>query len=141
MRIYLSGPLFTTPERRWNADVADALRAARHEVFLPQEKEPGKDAAGIFAADVAGIDWAEVIVGIIDGADPDAGTSWELGYAYGTGKPIVSVRTDIRDLAGDAGRYNPMIAESATIRLDLPTASAAEVVAAILEALSTIEPG
>ena len=30
-----------------------ALRAAGHEVFLPQEQEPGKDGAGIFATDVA----------------------------------------------------------------------------------------
>jgi hypothetical protein len=89
---------------------------------LPQEKEPGLDAAGIFATDIGGIDWADGLVAIIDGADPDSGTSWEIGYAYGRGKPIVVVRTDFRDLAGAAGPYNPLIAESATIRLELPAA-------------------
>ena len=49
MKLYLAGPLFTTPERVWNAEVTAALRAAGHEVFLPQEQEPGKDGAGIFA--------------------------------------------------------------------------------------------
>ena len=139
MKVYFAGPLFTTPERAWNAEVAAALRAAGHEVFLPQEKEPGLDAAGIFATDVAGIDSADGLVAIMDGADPDSGTSWEVGYAYGGGTPVVVVRTDFRVLAGDAGPYSPLVAESATIRLDLPSASTAEVITAILDALSTIE--
>ena len=139
MKLYFAGPLFTTPERTWNAEVVAALRAAGHEVFLPQEKEPGKDAAGIFATDVGGIDWADVLVAIMDGPDPDSGTSWEVGYAYGSQKPIVLVRTDFRDLAGNTGPYNPLVAESATIRLDLPAASTTEVIAAILTSLTTIE--
>jgi nucleoside 2-deoxyribosyltransferase len=139
MKLYFAGPLFTTPERTWNGEVVAALRTAGHEVFLPQEKEPGKDAAGIFVTDVSAIDWADVLVAIVDGPDPDSGTSWEVGYAYGGSKPIVVVRTDFRDMAGDAGRYNPMVGESATIRLDLPFASTTEVIGALLQALSTIE--
>lgn len=74
MKLYFAGPLFTTPERTWNAEVTAELRAAGHEVFLPQENEPGKDAAGIFAADKAGIDWADGLVAIMDGPAPDSGT-------------------------------------------------------------------
>jgi nucleoside 2-deoxyribosyltransferase len=139
MKVYFAGPLFTTPERTWNSEVVVALRAAGHEIFLPQEQEPGKDAAGIFATDVGGIDWADGLVAIMDGPDPDSGTCWEVGYAYGTKKAIVLVRTDFRDLAGRAGTYNPMMAESASIRLDLPAASTTDVIAAILEALSKLE--
>ncbi|HSL75799.1 MAG TPA: nucleoside 2-deoxyribosyltransferase [Candidatus Limnocylindrales bacterium] len=141
MKLYFAGPLFTTPERTWNAEVVAALRAAGHEIFLPQEQEPGKDAAGIFATDVGGIDWADGLVAIMDGADPDSGTCWEVGYAYGSRKPVVLVRTDFRDLAGKAGTYNPMMAESATVRLDLPAASTTEVIAAILDALAKVEGG
>ncbi|MFL5716171.1 MAG: nucleoside 2-deoxyribosyltransferase [Chloroflexota bacterium] len=139
MRLYFAAPLFTTAERAWNAEVAAALRAGGHEVFLPQEKEPGKDAEGIFVTDVAGIDAADALVAIMDGSDPDSGTSWEVGFAYGTRKPVVLVRTDFRSMAGDAGGYNPMLAESATIRLDLPAASTTEVIAAILDALERVE--
>jgi len=139
MKIYFAGPLFTPYERDWNMALGAALREAGHEVFLPQEQEPGKDAAGIFAVDVGGIDWADGLVAIMDGPDPDSGTCWEVGYAYGTKKPVVLVRTDFRDLAGKAGTYNPMMAESATERLDLPAASTTEVIAAILEALAKIE--
>ena len=138
MKLYFAGPLFTTPERTWNAEVTAALRAAGHEIFLPQEQEPGKDGPGIFATDVGGIDWADGLVAIMDGPDPDSGTCWEVGYAYGVKKPIVLVRTDIRDMAGSAGEYNPMLTQAATIRLDLPAASTPTVIAAILDALDRL---
>ena len=138
MKLYFAGPLFTTPERQWNAEVTAALRAAGHEVFLPQEQEPGKDGPGVFATDVGGIDWADGLVAILDGPDPDSGTSWEVGYAFRK-KSIVLVRTDIRSMAGNGGDYNMMLTQAATIRLDLPAASTTEVVGAVLEALEGIQ--
>ncbi len=141
MKIYFAGPLFTTAERAWNADVAAAVRVAGHEVFLPQEQEPGRDAAGIFATDVGGLDWADGLVAIMDGPDPDSGTSWEVGYAFGRKKWTVLVRTDIRASAGSAGDYNAMLTESATIRIDLRGGSTVEVIASLLDALGRIDAG
>jgi nucleoside 2-deoxyribosyltransferase len=139
MRIYFAGPLFTAAERDWNVALASALRAAAHEVFLPQEQEPGKDAAGIFDTDVGGIDWADGLVAIMDGADPDSGTCWEVGYAYGK-KPIVLVRTDMRRNQGSGGSgYNPMLTESATIRIDAIAAPMDRVVSEVLAALARLE--
>lgn len=138
MRIYFAGPLFTSAERTWNAEVAGALRAAGHEVFLPQEQEPGKDGPGIFATDVGGIDWSEGLVAIMDGPDPDSGTAWEVGYSFGVKKPVILVRTDFRAMAGSAGDYNPMLTQSATIRIDLPAATTGQVVTAVLEALASL---
>ena len=139
MRIYFAGPLFTSAELEWNASLAGALRSAGHEVFLPQEQEPGKDAAGIFATDVGGIDWAEALVAIMDGADPDSGTCWEVGYAYGK-KPVVLVRTDMRRNEGSGGSgYNPMLTESATIRLDVVAAPMDRVVSEVLGALASVD--
>jgi nucleoside 2-deoxyribosyltransferase len=138
MRIYFAGPLFSAAELDWNATLAAALRAAGHEVFLPQEQEPGKDAAGIFTTDVGGIDWADVLVAIMDGADPDSGTCWEVGYAYRK-KPIVLVRTDMRRNEGSGGSgYNPMLTESATIRLEAIAAPMEQVVSEVLGALATL---
>lgn len=138
MRIYFAGPLFSAAERAWNSELAAALRAAGHEVFLPQDQERGKPAAGIFATDVAGIDWADTLVAIMDGPDPDAGTAWECGYAYGR-KPVLLVRTDFRAQTGSGAPYNPMLTESADVRLDLPRASMAEVTGAVLDALASLE--
>ena len=138
MRLYFAGPLFSAAERAWNEELAAALREGGHEVFLPQDQETDRDAAGIFSTDVGGIDWADALVAIVDGPDPDAGTAWEVGYAYGK-KPIVLVRTDIRSAAASSGRYNPMLREAATIRLDLPFAPMARVVAGLLDALRRLE--
>ena len=139
MRIYFAGPLFTSAEQEWNLRLATELRNAGHEVFLPQEQEPGKDAAGIFSTDVGGIDWANCLVAIMDGADPDSGTCWEVGYAYGK-KPIVLVRTDIRRNEGSGGSgYNPMLTESATIRIDAVAAPMDELVQKVVDALSSLE--
>jgi nucleoside 2-deoxyribosyltransferase len=121
MRIYLAGPLFTTAEQDFNARLAARLRQLGHEVWLPQEHEQrDKSPREIFAKDVEGIDWAEVVVANMDGPDPDSGTCWECGYAYGK-KAIVLFRTDFRAI-GEMGKtsYNLMLTESATTQLDLP---------------------
>lgn len=138
MRLYFAGPLFSAAERDWNEELAAALRKGGHEVFLPQEQEAGMDAATIFTTDVGGIDWADALVAIMDGPDPDAGTAWEVGYAFGK-KPIVLVRTDIRTGTGSSGPYNAMLAEAATIRLDLPFARMPHIVAEVLDALRRVE--
>ena len=137
MKLYFAGPLFSAAERSWNAELTAALRGGGHEVFLPQEQEPGRDAPGIFSGDVGGIDWADALVAIVDGPDPDSGTAWECGYAFGK-KPIVLVRTDIRTQTGSVGPYNAMLAESATIRLDLAFAPMARVSAELLDALDRL---
>ena len=119
MKIYLAGPLFTTPEREFNAQLATRLRAAGHEVYAPEEN-PASERTGkaIFLQDLAGLDWAEGVVAMMDGADPDSGTSWECGYAYATKKPVVLFRSDSR-VSGDADDipYNMMliILSSATL--------------------------
>lgn len=123
MRIYLAGPLFSTAETMFNVEFAKYLRDLGHEVFLPQEHEQSKEnPRAIFESDVAGIDWAEVIVGNLDGPDPDSGTCWELGYGYAKGKFIVVYRTDFRIFAG-SDPINLMMTESAgAVVLDaLPT--------------------
>ena len=138
MKLYFAGPLFTTAERAWNAEVAAALRAAGHEIFLPQEQEPGKDGPGIFATDVGGIDWADALLAIMDGADPDSGTSWEVGYAYGK-KPILLVRTDMRRDEGSGGSgYNPMLTQAATIRIDAIAGPIDDVVGEVLDGLASL---
>ena len=79
------------------------------------------------------------VVAIMDGPDPDSGTSWEVGYAFGK-MPIVLVRTDIRVEAGSSGPYNPMLTQAATVCLDLPFATTEAVIEAVLGALAKIDP-
>jgi nucleoside 2-deoxyribosyltransferase len=78
MKIYLAGPLFSTAERAFNARLAGLMREMSIEVWLPQGSEQGSmSPRQIFEEDVRGIDWADVVVANMDGADPDSGTCWE----------------------------------------------------------------
>jgi nucleoside 2-deoxyribosyltransferase len=141
MRIYFAGPLFTTGERDFNAAVGQRLRAAGHEVFLPQDQETSADdPVTIFANDVRHLDWSEVVVGIMDGPDPDSGTAWEIGYAYATGRPIILLRTDFRTWRnrGDAP-YNLMLTESATEHIEIAIPSVETAADALVAALARLE--
>ena len=138
MRLYLAGPLFSTAERDFNDALARGLRQRGHEVWLPQEHEQrAMTAKEIFIADVAGLDWAEVVVATMDGADPDSGTCWECGYAYGK-KPVIVFRTDFRVEHAGKAPYNLMLTESATLRLDLALAGMEEIVRRIDAALLSL---
>jgi nucleoside 2-deoxyribosyltransferase len=97
-------------------------RAKASEVWLPQEHEPREQTAqAIFIMDVTGIDWTDMVVACMDGPDPDSGTCWECGYAYGKGKPVICYRTDFRISGDTAGApYNLMLSESATARFEVP---------------------
>jgi nucleoside 2-deoxyribosyltransferase len=120
-KIYLAGPLFTIAERDFNAALARFLEGHGFDVWLPQEHEPRrKTAKAIFQLDVEAIDWADLIVACMDGPDPDSGTSWECGYAFAKGKPIVCYRTDFR-VSGDVEDtpYNLMLSECATSRFEV----------------------
>jgi len=114
MRIYQAGGLFTAAEIEFNRGFCARLREAGHDVFLPQEIEqqltPGYGRR-IFLGDVAGLDWAEAVVAILEGADVDSGTSWECGYAYGKGKPVFGYRSDFRIL-GPEEKCNLMIEQA-----------------------------
>jgi len=104
VRIYLSGPLFTQVQRGWNRMLAAALqeRIAGAEVILPQDYKFGqsynkrRDFPKIFHACVEGVRQADVVVAVLDGADVDSGTAFEVGLAYERGIPVVGVRTDYR---------------------------------------------
>jgi nucleoside 2-deoxyribosyltransferase len=121
-KVFLAGPLFTAAERSFNADLARFLEAQGLEVWLPQEREPRNDTAqAIFRKDVEGLDWADLIIACMDGPDPDSGTAWECGYAFGKGKPVICYRTDFRVAGETKGTpYNLMLSESSVSHFELP---------------------
>jgi nucleoside 2-deoxyribosyltransferase len=104
MRIYLAASLFTQVERKWNRMLAEALAAALPdlEVTLPQDFKPAgkynddRHYGTLFRMCVNGIDRADAVLAVIDGAEVDSGTSWEMGYAYAKKKPVIGLRTDFR---------------------------------------------
>jgi len=103
LKVYLAGPLFSQPERRWNREVAERLeRETGCSVILPQDFKTGeglsgsKHCAAIFQKCVEGVEEADVVLAVVDGSDADSGTAFEMGYACALGKPIIGIRTDYR---------------------------------------------
>ena len=125
MEVYLAGPLFTQAERRWQRELAGALRANDLRVFLPQDdaglpllREP-PDFHGAFEACRDAIDRADAVVAVLDGSDADSGTAWECGYAHARGKPIVAIRTDFR--GGEDQGLNLMLRRSSAAVVEHPS--------------------
>lgn len=136
MKIYMAGPLFSTSECNWNAQLAYCLRELGHEVFLPQENEQGDNAGKIFRSDIGGIEWAELVLANLDGPDPDSGTCWETGYGFAKGCHIGVYRTDVRIHEG-FDPINLMMTECAYFTLLKPKMSAVLLAEAVNNEIET----
>jgi nucleoside 2-deoxyribosyltransferase len=55
-----------------------------------------------------------MVVAIIDGADADSGTSWEMGFAAALSKPVFALRTDFRRV-GIHEHVNLMLEQASTV--------------------------
>lgn len=113
-RVYLAAPLFSDAERAYNRSVAALLREHFFSVHLPQEcgdssaERSADHTRNIFTENLAALTEADLVVAVIDGADADSGTAWEMGYAYAQGTPVVALRTDFRQV-GATEQVNLML--------------------------------
>lgn len=119
-RVYVAAPLFSDAERTYNARLAALLEKNLFEVYLPQDAGDDSDARGesaqnhLFCKNLEALRESDIIVAIIEGADADSGTSWEMGYAFSEGKPVIALRTDFRRV-GHHEHVNLMLEQSATV--------------------------
>ncbi len=125
-RVYLAAPLFSDGECRYNVFVRDQLVTAGYEVYLPQEQgevaqnRSLEDDRCIFHRHLQALDRAHVVIAICDGPDADSGTSWEAGYAFARGIPVIVLRTDSRMIGRDR-RINLMLEQSSHLETSLAT--------------------
>jgi len=119
-RVYLAAPLFSEGERAYNLSIAKILRNNFFDVFLPHDvgddshTRNKEEQSWIFSENLKALEKADTIVAIIDGADADSGTAWEMGYAFAQGKQVFALRTDFRK-AGIYEKVNLMLEESAKV--------------------------
>ncbi len=105
--VYFAAPLFSEAERSFNRKAADVLEALHFHVHLPQELDDDADSRkgnreeAIYFGNLAALKEADIVVGVIDGADADSGTAWEMGYAHAAGKRVIALRTDFRRFSGN----------------------------------------
>ncbi len=100
--VYFAAPLFSDAERSFNRKAADILESLSYSVHLPQDLDDDAQSRGesreavIYAGNLKALKSADIVVAVIDGADADSGTAWEMGYAAACGKRIIALRTDFR---------------------------------------------
>ncbi|PRT53383.1 hypothetical protein B9G98_01003 [Wickerhamiella sorbophila] len=112
--VYIAGPDVFYPNARELAENARALaKQYGLTALIPTDNEV-KDGTkqeiskAIFRANVQMIESADAVVANISpfrGPSADAGTVWEIGYARGTGKPVVAFSDDTRDYKTRAEKY------------------------------------
>jgi nucleoside 2-deoxyribosyltransferase/predicted secreted protein len=123
-RVYLAAPLFSEAERAFNMKVRDILEDHFFDVYLPQEvgddthSRSETEHQKIFRMNRDALDRADLLVAVIDGADADSGTAWEMGYATRRGILVYAIRTDFR-MAGHHELVNLMLEQSSVIVRDI----------------------
>jgi nucleoside 2-deoxyribosyltransferase/predicted secreted protein len=119
-RVYLAAPLFSAAEKEYNMRLSEFLSSNFFEVYLPQEvgddtgQRDGEAHSEIFRRHCMALDTTDMVVAVIDGADADSGTAWEMGYAYARGIPVFAIRTDFR-MAGHHEHVNLMLEQSSRV--------------------------
>ncbi|WP_393014986.1 nucleoside 2-deoxyribosyltransferase [Limnothrix redekei] len=142
LRLYWAGPLFSLGERWLNQTLTEELQTLGYPVFLPQAACAGlSDPQAIFERCRSGLDQANAVIAVLDGADADSGTCWECGYAFARQLPIVALRTDFRG-SGDAGGFNAMLLGTArsVIALTDPAADLPTVRSRLVAAIEALVP-
>ncbi|KYH39029.1 MAG: hypothetical protein AYL30_001640 [Candidatus Hecatellales archaeon B24] len=99
VKVYIAGPLFTEGERWLLERVDEACRNLGLETYLPhRDTSPEMGVHKIYESHLKALKECEVLVAVLDGADVDSGTAFELGYFKALGKPVIGLRTDLRAL-------------------------------------------
>ena len=127
VKVYLASPFFND-EQIWLVSLLEDVLLINEtvgEIFSPRLQQLDHLPFGspewsqaVFQNDVKHIDWADVVVAVIDFDGQtelhgqvhnhvDSGTAFEIGYAYATNKPVVLVHKK-------GGIVNLMLSESAT---------------------------
>ncbi|MDY0394551.1 nucleoside 2-deoxyribosyltransferase [Virgibacillus halophilus] len=131
IKVYLASPFFSEEQIERVARVESALEAnpAIEEYFSPRKDQlehltfGSKEwAAAIYQNDIKHVQWADVIVAVLDyegetelhgvkHGHVDSGTAFEIGYAIASNKPVILVHEK-------GGIVNLMLSQSCHAYLD-----------------------
>lgn len=123
--VYLAGPLFSHADQAWHRAAKSRIEAETgHTVIWPFElfdqaeiARWGLDAPRVIMADCRdALAASGLMIALLDGAQVDDGTAWEVGFAHARGIPVIGIRTDFRQ-AGDVpgATVNAMIQASCAV--------------------------
>lgn len=98
MKIYLASPFFNDKELDNYEKVLTILEKKDLIIYAPLKNQISREnktkeqwAKQTFRKDIEEIKTSDVVVMLFYGLYSDSGTSWECGYAFAIGKPVVVV--------------------------------------------------
>lgn len=97
MKIFISSSLRNF---ELNRKIAEVLENNGYVVYLPQRDTPqSNDISSVFKANIDGIRSSDVVVAILVNYGRDL--CFEVGYAYGIGKPVIGLTLGNNEYLGD----------------------------------------
>jgi len=125
VKIYFAGPLFSEAERNWIRSTKEQIErtAKEHQkeinvispygLITQEEIDALAESAKheIFSRCKSHLEDSDLVVALLDGAQVDDGTAWEIGYYYASKRgKIIGIRTDFRRAGESEGaQVNAMI--------------------------------
>lgn len=117
VKAYVAGPLFTPGERNYLEEIDKICKELGIQAFLPH-RDAGLLVSGasieatkrIFEKNTEALQYADIVIGVLNGVMADDGTAWEMGYAYAQGKPVIAIVEDTR--LKIVTNINPMLLNS-----------------------------
>lgn len=96
--IYLAGPFFSQQEVLWVNYIHQSLESCGLKILSPSKENGIINTSftpdirkATFISDLELLQKADIVVALLD--HDDAGTSFEIGYAYSHGKPVIGLKT------------------------------------------------
>lgn len=96
MFVYIASPLFNDMEIDLIKKVEAILDSKGIKYFSPRLHQfdnfgTREWSMSTFINDIKGINQSDIVIAIMHGNYSDSGTAMEVGYAYGTNKPVIAV--------------------------------------------------
>ncbi len=118
-KVFFSGPLFNQGEKDFNLKIVKVLEANGYQVFIPQRdgieaakmegsKSEDELTEMVFNLNTDKLKWCNILFINLDGRAPEEGSSFELGFAYASGKRCYGLKTDTRSFESRLD-LNPLI--------------------------------
>jgi nucleoside 2-deoxyribosyltransferase len=98
MKAYLAGPLWKEQDRAYLEQIDALCKELGYETYLPHRDigvyQQG-DSNKFFVKNRDMVDWADVIVAVLDWKYIGSGTAWEIGYAHAKKVPVIGIVEDM----------------------------------------------
>lgn len=122
MKAYLAGPLCLNEEREFLEKIDSICKKHNIKTFLPHRDcglwKRGVSCKKIASGDLAGFKNCNLVIASLNGFNVGAGTSWEMGYAYAKGIPVIAIKTD-RKIEDSIGELSAIIIGTTKIVISL----------------------